>query len=97
MQYFFIRFIYGVIEWKGIGNHIFPADIWIYYGVPFGIAEIFKGNGCMACSPACGAFHAYADGISDMQASETIPLFLKERQAGKIDRSEKFTCDSGWK
>ena len=51
----------------------------------------------MACSPACGAFHAYADGISDMQASETIPLFLKERQAGKIDRSEKFTCDSGWK
>ena len=50
----------------------------------------------MACSPACGAFHAYADGISDMQASETIPLFLKEMQAGKIDRSEKSACDSGW-
>ena len=50
----------------------------------------------MACSPACGAFHAYSDGISDMQASETIPLFLKEMQAGKIDRSEKSACDSGW-
>ena len=36
----------------------------------------------MACSPACGAFHSYADSISDMQASETIQLFLKERQAG---------------
>ena len=96
MQYFFIRFIYGVIEWKGIGNHIFPADIWIYYGVPFGIAEIFRGNGRMACSTVCGTFHAYADGISAMQASETIQLFLKERQAGKIDRSEKSACDSGW-
>ena len=81
MQYFFIRIIYGVIEWKGIGNHIFPEDIWIYYGDPFGIAEIFRGNGRMACSTVCGAFHAYADGISAMQASETIQLFLKERQA----------------
>ena len=35
----------------------------------------------MACSTACGAFHAYADDISAMQASETVPLFLKERQA----------------
>ena len=35
----------------------------------------------MACSPACGVAHTYADGISDMQASETVPLFLKERQA----------------
>jgi len=45
-------------------------------GVPFGIAEIFRGKGRMVCSTACGAFHAYADGISDMQA-------------GKIDRNEK--------
>ena len=36
----------------------------------------------MACSTACGDFHAYADGISAMQASKTVPLFLKERQAG---------------
>ena len=48
----------------------------------------------MACSPACGAFHTYADGISAMQASETIPLFLKERQARNMDRSEKFTNNS---
>ena len=26
----------------------------------------------MACSPTYGAFHAYADGISAMQASKTI-------------------------
>ena len=39
----------------------------------------------MACSPACGAFHAYADGISDMQASETIQLFLKEMQERLIE------------
>ena len=45
-------------------------------GVPFGIVEIFRGKGRMVCSTACGAFHAYADGISDMQA-------------GKIDRNEK--------
>ena len=48
----------------------------------------------MACSTACGAFHAYADGISDRQESETVQLFLKEMQAGKIDRSEKFANDS---
>ena len=48
----------------------------------------------MACSTVCGTFHAYADSISAMQASETIQLFLKERQAGKIDRSEKFTNNS---
>ena len=35
----------------------------------------------MACSTACGVFHAYTDGISAMQASKTISLFLKERQA----------------
>ena len=35
----------------------------------------------MACSPACGAAHAYIDDISAMQASETVSLFLKERQA----------------
>ena len=81
MQYFFIRIIFGIMQWESVCNHIFPADIWIYYGVPFGIAKIFKGNGRMACSTACGAFHTYDDGISDMQASETIPLFLKERQA----------------
>ena len=79
---FFIRFIYGVIKWESICSHIFPADVWIYYGVPFGIAEIFRGNGRMACSTVCGTFHAYADSISAMQASETIQLFLKERQAG---------------
>ena len=90
MQYFFIRIIYGVIEWKGIGNHFFPEDIWIYYGDPFGIAEIFKGNGRMACSTACGAFHAYADGISAMQASETVPLFLKERQARNWNRQNGY-------
>ena len=50
----------------------------------------------MACSTVCGTFHAYADSISAMQASETIQPFLKERQAGKIDRSEKSACDSGW-
>ena len=50
-------------------------------GVPFGIAEIFRGNGRVACSTACGVFHAYTDGISAMQASETVQLFLKERQA----------------
>ena len=49
----------------------------------------------MACSPARGTFHAYADGISDMQASETVPLFLKERQAGKIDRSEEKEAAKG--
>ncbi len=81
MQYFFIRIIYGIIQWESICNHIFPADVWIYYGVPFGIAEIFRGNGRMACSTVCGAFHAYADGISAMQALEAIPLFLKERKA----------------
>ena len=90
MQYFFIRFIYGIVQWESVCNHIFSADVRIYYGVPFGIAEIFRGNGRMACSPACGAFHAYADGISDMQASETVQLFLKERHAGKIDRSENL-------
>ena len=82
MQYFFIRIIYGIVQWESICNHIFPADIWIYYDIPFGIAEIFRGNGRMACSTACGAFHAYADSISAIQASETIQLFLKERQAG---------------
>ena len=94
MQYFFIRIIYGIIQWESICSYIFPADVWTYYGVPFGVAEIFKGNGRMACCPACGAFHAYADGTSAMQESETIQLFLKERQAGKIDRSEKFTNNS---
>ena len=39
----------------------------------------------MACSPACRAFHAYADGISDMQASETIQLYLIERQEIETD------------
>ncbi len=39
----------------------------------------------MACSPACGVFHAYADGISDMQASETIQLYLIERQEIETD------------
>ena len=33
----------------------------------------------MACSPACGTVHAYADDISAMQASKTVQLFLKER------------------
>ena len=62
-----------------ICSHIFPAGVWIYYSVPFGIAEIFRGNRRMACNPACRAFHAHADGISHMQASETVPLFLKGR------------------
>ena len=62
-----------------ICSHIFPADVWIYYSVPFGIAEIFRGNKRMACNPACRVFHAHADGISDRQASETVPLFLKGR------------------
>ena len=48
---------------------------------PLDNAEIFRGNGRMACSTVCGTFHAYADDISAMQASETVPLFLKERQA----------------
>ena len=52
--------------------HIFPADVWIYYSVPFGIAEIFRGNRRMACSAVCGAFHAYADDISAIQASKTV-------------------------
>ena len=39
----------------------------------------------MACSPACGTAHAYADGISAMQASKTIQLFLKERQERLIE------------
>ena len=50
-------------------------------GVPFGVAEIFRGGRRMACSPACRTAHAYADDISAMQASKTVPLFLKERQA----------------
>ncbi len=79
MQYFFIRFVYSIIRWESIGNHIFPADVWIYHGVPFGVAEIFKSNRRMACRPAGRVFHAYADGISDMQAQETVPLFLRGR------------------
>lgn len=90
MQYFFFRIIYGIIQWESVCSHIFPADVWIYYGVPFGIAEIFKCNGRMACSPACGAAHSYADGISDMQASETVPLFLKERQEIETDKRPVF-------
>ena len=43
----------------------------------------------MACSPACGVFHAYADGISDMQASETIQLYLIERQEIETDSVQK--------
>ncbi|NBI71247.1 hypothetical protein D3Z50_09255 [Clostridiaceae bacterium] len=39
----------------------------------------------MACSTACGAFHACADGISDRQESETVQLFLKERQERLIE------------
>ena len=31
--------------------------------IPFGVAEIFRGNGRVACSTACGVFHTYADGI----------------------------------
>ncbi len=42
----------------------------------------------MACSPTCGVFHAYADGISAMQALEAIPLFLKERQEIETDRMQ---------
>ena len=84
------------MQWESVCNHIFPADVWIYYSVPFGIAEIFRGNRRMACSTVCGAFHAYADDISAMQASKTVQLFLKEMQAGKIDRSEKSARDSGW-
>ena len=49
---------------------------------PFWYCRDFRGNGRMACSTVCGAFHAYADGIFAMQASETVQLFLKERQAG---------------
>ena len=79
MQYFFIRIIYGIIQWESICSHIFSADVWIYYGVPFGVAEIFRGGRRMACSPACGTVHAYADDISAMQASKTVQLFLKER------------------
>ena len=47
---------------KSICSHIFPADVWIYYSVPFGIAGILRGDGCMACCSACGVFHADADG-----------------------------------
>jgi len=72
MQYFFIRIIFGIMQWESVCNHIFPADVWIYYSVPFGIAEIFRGNGRMACSTVCGAFHAYADDISAIQASKTV-------------------------
>ena len=46
----------------------------------------------MVCSTACGAFHAYADGISDMQASETVPLFLKGRQEIETDRMDIMPC-----
>ncbi len=46
----------------------------------------------MACSTVCGAFHAYADGISAMQASETIQLFLKERQEIETDRMDIMPC-----
>ncbi len=53
---------YGIIERKSICSHIFPADVWIYYSVPFGIAGILRGDGCMACCSACGVFHADADG-----------------------------------
>ena len=80
MQYFFIRIIYGIIQWESVCRHIFPADVWIYYGVPFGVAEIFRGDRRMACSPACGTAHAYADDISAVQASKTVQLFLTERQ-----------------
>ncbi len=44
----------------------------------------------MACSPTCGAFHAYADDISAMQASEPIQLFLKERQARNWNRQNGY-------
>ena len=44
----------------------------------------------MACSTVCGTFHAYADSISAMQASETIQLFLKERQAGNRNRENGY-------
>ena len=42
----------------------------------------------MACSPTCGTAHAYADGISAMQASKTVPLFLTERQEIETDRMQ---------
>ena len=77
MQYFFIRFIYDIIQWESICSHIFPADIWIYYSVPFGIAEFSKGNGRMTCSPVCGASNAYNDSIFDIPTSETVQVFLK--------------------
>ncbi len=38
------------------------------------IAKIFAENN-RNCS-ACGAIHAYADGISDMQVSETMQSFI---------------------
>ena len=45
----------------------------------------------MACSTVCGAFHAYADGISAMQASETVPLFLK-KAGKKLKQAEWILC-----
>ncbi len=43
----------------------------------------------MACSPACGTAHAYADDISAMQASKTVSIFLKKgRQEIETDRMQ---------
>lgn len=53
-----------------------PADVWIYYGVPLDIAEIFKSNRRMARSPACRIFYTYVDGMSAMQAWETVKAVL---------------------
>lgn len=38
----------------------------------------------MACCAACGAFYVWDDGISDIQASKTIQLFLK----GKLKQTD---------
>ena len=39
---FFFCIIYGIIQWESICSHIFPADVWIYYGVPFGMQQVTR-------------------------------------------------------
>ena len=70
MQYFFLGIVYGTVKWKSFGNDLIFADIWIYYGFSFDIAEIFRGDRRMACGSPCGSTHIDPDGMFPLRAWE---------------------------
>ena len=82
MQYFFLGIVYGTVKWKSFGNDLIFADIWIYYGFSFDIAEIFRGDRRMAGHAGSGT----AGGDDGGGAAVEVPQAVWVLRTCRLDK-----------